>query len=305
MFPVFRNTYITANFGPSKYLGDLGGDLNSIQQKMKLDQNTFFFGGSLQRMYKKSFALELGFSTGKLAASDQDIKYKSISDSEYFRFRRNLDFRTTITDFFLQFHGYPFQWTRKNNFLKKMKLQPFGYCGVGIFSFNPQGSYYDPVYKSTFWVDLKPLRTEGQGFAEYPERKEYNLTQFHIPYGYGLSYIVADNLMISLSINNRKLFTDYLDDVSKTYIPDSLFSNYLFTEELIEQSKSLQDKSSLVDPFYKAQPGDIRGNQKKYDAYYNYNLKIALRIAKKSSKKANFIKYDDSELCSRYSPFNY
>ena len=56
--------------------------------------------------------------------------------------------------------------------------------GIGAFHFNPERRIYFRRVTKT-WVELKPFRLEGQGMAEYPDRKPYNLTQMMIPMGGG------------------------------------------------------------------------------------------------------------------------
>src|SRR5690606_13448162 len=67
-------------------------------------------------------------------------------------------------------------------------------------------------------VFLKPLSTEGQGLPQYPDRKPYKLTQFAIPFGAGVKFRVSRNTVLAYEVGLRKIFTDYLDDVSTTYV---------------------------------------------------------------------------------------
>jgi hypothetical protein len=59
------------------------------------------------------------------------------------------------------------------------------------------------------------LSTEGQGI--YPDKKPYSLWQPTIPFGGGVKFAITENLRIGFEIGLRKLFTDYLDDVSTSY----------------------------------------------------------------------------------------
>ena len=93
------------------------------------------------------------------------------------------------------------------------------------FRFNPKGQYIDPNGNKT-WVDLKPLRTEGQGIGNHPNRPQYSLTKRNTPYGIGLKYFFSDKFNLSFEIVSRKTFTDYIDDVSRTYIADQDFYDY-------------------------------------------------------------------------------
>ncbi|MDQ3278945.1 MAG: hypothetical protein M3Q06_11505, partial [Bacteroidota bacterium] len=93
-----------------------------------------------------------------------------------------------------------------------IRWSPYAFAGVGLYHFNPY------VKDSGQKVFLKPLSTEGQGLQQYPTRKPYALTQVSVPFGGGVKYNISDNVRIGLEIGMRRLFTDYLDDVSKTYV---------------------------------------------------------------------------------------
>ena len=71
------------------------------------------------------------------------------------------------------------------------------------------------------------MHTEGQGFPQYPDRKDYKLTQMEVPMGFGFKFYVKENMFIGLEILHRKLFTDYVDDVSTNYIDPIYFNKYL------------------------------------------------------------------------------
>ncbi len=89
--------------------------------------------------------------------------------------------------------------------------------GITAFHHNPMGSYIsaDGVEE---WVALQPLRTEGQGSLEYPDRRPYQLVQLALPFGVGFKARLNKHLSFSLEYGFRKTWTDYLDDVSTTYV---------------------------------------------------------------------------------------
>jgi hypothetical protein len=136
---------------------------------------------------------------------------------------RNLDFRNDI---------YEFSGVTELNFLnfftgsKKMyRFSPYLFAGVGVFFHNPQGSYTHAGGDKE-WVYLRPLSTEGQGLAQYPERKYSSAAQFCLPFGIGFKYSMSKHWSIELEWGMRFTFTDYLDDVSTTYVnPDWLYAN--------------------------------------------------------------------------------
>lgn len=52
----------------------------------------------------------------------------------------------------------------------------------------------------------------------YSGRDEYKLLNFAIPIGGGFKYAFARHWSIGLEFSTRKTFTDYLDDVSSSYV---------------------------------------------------------------------------------------
>jgi hypothetical protein len=51
-----------------------------------------------------------------------------------------------------------------------------------------------------------------------PSRKEYANWQFVIPFGVGMKYSIDKSSSIGLEYGLRKTFTDYMDDVSTSYV---------------------------------------------------------------------------------------
>ncbi|MCB9296101.1 MAG: hypothetical protein H6559_23715 [Lewinellaceae bacterium] len=94
-----------------------------------------------------------------------------------------------------------------DNFLGDSPLiTPYLFMGVGVFHFNPEAQY------ESGYVELQPLGTEGQGLKNY--ERPYSRTQVAIPFGAGLRLLLGKRGFLSLEASARKIFTDYLDDVT-------------------------------------------------------------------------------------------
>jgi hypothetical protein len=65
---------------------------------------------------------------------------------------------------------------------------------------------------------LRPMSPEGQGLVVYPDREIYSLYQVCIPFGLGWRVKLKNKWEISYEFGCRMIFTDYLDDVSITYV---------------------------------------------------------------------------------------
>jgi hypothetical protein len=148
---------------------------------------------------------------------------------------------------------------------------PYLIAGVGLFHFNPYT--YDKDNKKTY---LKPLSTEGQGLSEYPDRKKYSLVQFCIPFGFGWKLNFEKKVEISYEFSARFMFTDYLDDISKTY-PDLEILN----QKLGPKSMELAYRKNA--PF--TETGYRRGNNGVRDYYFFTGLKFSFRLDKSKSKE--------------------
>ncbi|RYD73305.1 MAG: hypothetical protein EOP53_20330, partial [Sphingobacteriales bacterium] len=173
--------------GAMNSLTDIGGK-KGIGGKFVKDLNmgnTEFTGGIyVAALYKYAFGLRLEANFGRLSAADSVLKTVDVKDIARARYNRNLSFRTNITEIaaIAEFHPlFAFiDWAERDG--DPPRLSPYVLGGVSYFTFNPQANL------NGRWVDLQPLRTEGQGFAEYPDRKPYKLNGIAIPVGAGVKY---------------------------------------------------------------------------------------------------------------------
>jgi hypothetical protein len=114
--------------------------------------------------------------------------------------------------------------------------------------------------------------------AEYPDRKQYSLTQIEIPMGLGIKYYIKDNMYIGLELLHRKTFTDYLDNTSKTYIDPALFDVYLSPAQAA-QAKQLEYRERYYNPtISRPTINQQRGDPKDNDAYFSTLIKIGWRL---------------------------
>ena len=190
--------------GTSHYLGDLAPKANRLSVG-----GTHFMGGAFFKYNINNYvALRLGANYGKLSADDA----KSNIETQQ---TRNLSFESRLIEgnLIAEFNilGYqPYNLVRP--------FSPYIFAGVSFFNFNPKAELAGDL------IELQPLGTEGQGLTDFPDRKFYNLTQFSIPVGVGVKYALTDLLNIGFEIGVRKTFTDYIDDVSRSYVDEVLLA---------------------------------------------------------------------------------
>lgn len=172
---------------------------------------------------------------------------------------RNLSFRSPLFEISPQVE---LNFLKYQTGHKKYKFSPYLFGGICLFYFNPQAKFNDKYY------DLQPLGTEGQGTTQYPDRKPYSLISFGIPFGLGFKFSPAKSINIGLEWGMRKTFTDYIDDVSKTYVnPDILRA------QKSPVSALLSDRSET-----KHEPGAQRGNSKSTDWYSFASLTFTFKL---------------------------
>ena len=264
--------------GPMAYLGDLGGHIGKGTTFIKdYNMNTTKLAiGGFYAVYPTQFlGFRFSLNYGNIEGADANITPHG--GDEVTRLDRNLNFRTAIIEGTVMGEVYPTIFLEDDPDDVAGRLRPYGVIGLGLFHFNPQGSYHDPNSGDTYWVDLRPLHTEGEGWAEYPDRKEYSLTQLNIPMGVGIKYFFSDNVNLSFEIIHRKLFTDYLDDVSTKYVDPSLFYKYL-SPALAPIAVAMSNKAvdGYANPNYTT--NSKRGDPSQNDSYFTAQFKLAIRL---------------------------
>jgi hypothetical protein len=183
------------SIGVANYYGDL-------QNKLFPSSNYHpMIGLSYKMFMNPHLGLRFGASFATLSADD---KNSSILANQL----RNLNFKTRVFEVHAggEFNFWPIDRVRN-------KVSPYVFAGVGLFYANPytNGLNGERVY-------LKPLSTEGQGLPMYPDRKPYSSLNVSFPFGAGVKFLVSDNIIISAEMGLRPTTTDYLDDVSKSYV---------------------------------------------------------------------------------------
>jgi hypothetical protein len=272
--------------GPLFFLGDLGGN-PGVGKSTWLKDVQFPLTKMAKGIYANVYPAEwLGFriaiNQGKLDGYDSVIKDKG--GDEALRKARNLQFQTSLLEGYAALEIYPTVFFERYDGLKG-KFRPYGLAGVGVFHFNPKGKYYAPNGTSK-WVALQPLRLEGQGFAEYPDRKPYSLTQLEIPMGVGFKYYIKENMYVGFEILHRQTFTDYVDDVSTNYIDNTLFAKYLNPEQtaMANQLNNRQNFSPNNPTRIGTGPDPQRGDPTQNDAFFSSIIRLGWRLNQMTSE---------------------
>lgn len=272
------------SLGPMNSLTDIGGRKGrgtTGAKDLNINSTTLFGSIYVNAMFRHFLGLRLEGTLGRVQSNDSLLK--GVKNTAIGRYNRNLSFRSPIAEIALigEFHPLDFINTFKDE-PSSPSFSPYLLAGVGFFHFNPQANLNGQ------WIDLQPLHTEGEGFAEYPNTPNYQLNQLNIPYGIGLAYEVSPRINVRLEYISRKLSTDYLDDVHDKYIDPTLFSKYL-TGTQLQQALILNNRGrpEAQPNETTARPGSRRGNPNDNDSYFTVNFKVGIIFGRKKISSDN------------------
>jgi len=222
-----RSMILVAGTGTSTYFGELANPGDYIDAKPTIN-----VGAQYYLTNRISIRSEVTWFT--LQGSDQ----KSGAEE---RVNRNLSFKSHNFEF--NAVGMINLFNNGNRYYRRPAYNFYGFVGIGVTYFNPTAEYQGQKYV------LQPLMTEGVS---------YDRVTVAIPMGLGVRFRIGPNSNIALEGGYRKIFTDYLDDVSTVY--PATYSS--------PESELLSIRGATY-----AVPGYIRGNPDELDAYILFTAK--------------------------------
>ncbi len=196
MESVTQEGEIGISLGAAHYFGDLN-------TTAKVNRAKLAFGVFFRKQFGNYIAVRVGGQFAQLGYAD-----KYYSDNEFQR-RRNLSFNSNVWELALQGDFNFFKYVPGSY---DYRFTPYVTIGASIFSYDPYAYLGGQKYF------LRPLGTEGQGSAAYPDRKPYSSMAFAIPFGVGVKYSVNERINVGFEVLHRFTNTDYMDDVSTTYV---------------------------------------------------------------------------------------
>jgi hypothetical protein len=248
------NEYVQeGEFGITAGVAHYFGDLNN---RGKINRPKLAIGGFIRKQFGNYSAVRLSGHFARLGYSD-------IYSSNEYNLRRNLSFNTNIFELALQ---GDFNFFKFNPVDPDYAFTPYATLGIGIFNYNPYAYYKNQK------IYLRPLHTEGQTF--YKNRKEYGSMVLCFPIGFGVKYALNDKINISFEITHRFTTTDYIDDVSTTYVGADKFPSTAGGKSI---AGIMQDRSFEVGTPIGIE-GRQRGFSKQKDQYTIAEVGISFNI---------------------------
>jgi outer membrane protein W len=227
--------------GMSNYQGDLQ------PRRFTFAQSHVALGaGVLYELTEKLYA-RANITYGTVSGNDRKNNLNST---------RNLNFTSPVLDFHLGGEYHIFS-------LYDRSFTPYVFAGISYFHFTPKS-----IDSNGNKISLRPLSTEGQGF--YAGRKIYRTNQLAIPFGGGFKMVLTEKIQIGVEVGLRKTFTDYIDDVSTTYVDAALLLANRGAQAVELAFRGDELKQGLTYPT----DGTQRGGAKFKDWYYFTGVQI-------------------------------
>lgn len=234
----FTSTEIGISGGGSQYFGDLN-------DRYGFKTINPAYGLYARKHLNQYISLRLGGYYTQVGYSDK-------LNLDLYQRQRNLDFTSDIIEASFQAEFNFFRFVTGDPY---HRFTPFLTMGLGGFLYDPYTTYNGNKYY------LRPLGTEGQN-AGYDDRKYTNFSPC-VPIGVGAKFWVVGGINLTLEVVDRLTFTDYLDDVSSTYVGIDKFSL-----KPKDPSRALQDRSVELNPNNAlGRTGKQRGNSATRDQY--------------------------------------
>ena len=176
------------------------GDLNAPDFPSNFSNGRFAVQLSARYIYKKHWGIRGNFVLGRLFGDDRKSKLE-------WQKQRNLNFQSPLAELGVMGEFYLFGYETYDG---SSVFSPYLTAGISVFRFDPSTKFQGNI------VRLQPLGTEGQGMPGFGDK--YSLINLAIPIGAGAKFKISERMNISAEVVGRRTFTDFLDDVSKSYV---------------------------------------------------------------------------------------
>lgn len=246
-----RDVIVSLGTGFTSYFGDLNDPGDIFDTRWNIDLGIEYFVNDRISIRAEGMYFTL---KGDDASSDTEG-----------RVRRNLSFTSNNGE--LNAVGI-FNFRRNGRrFYQRPGVNAYVFAGLGVAFFQPKGVVPDnyindggaaiPLPDAGEKIRLKPLMTEGE---------DYNRTTLVIPFGGGVRFKAGPFFNIALEGGYRLTFTDYMDDVSTSFVDQATFGTDYTAAAMADRRPEIG--------LPRLEPGAQRGDPSDNDGYMIYNLKI-------------------------------
>jgi hypothetical protein len=263
--------------GGTNFLGDLGGspyEGTHFVRDFDIQSSRWLLNAGYRYKLAEEWAIRGSLSFGRLSGNDKFT-------TNIYRNARNLHFRSPILELGVDIqysfvrerygHRYDLRRVKGRNNIPNVYI----FTGISGIYFNPKAEYTNGD-----WIALQPLGTEGQGVM--PTRPVYSKFSAAIPLGFGLNYMIDKDFGVGFEFGVRYAFTDYIDDVSATYVHPSVFGD----DEIARYFSNPPTPEGEV--WIGSGIGNQRGGNFHNDAYMFLTINLTYKLSPKTPGRAKF-----------------
>lgn len=232
-----RKLMLGFGIGTTNYYGDISNPGQLISANPNLSLNLEYPASP-----RLNARLELMYY--QIEAADSEYEGDKSREDRYIR---NLSFRAN--NFEASVAATVSLYPDNRVYYLRPKINPYGLLGIGVTTVNPKAKYKGD------WYNLRPIQTEGV---------DYSPVALVIPFGGGVKFKVNNEFNMAVEAVYRIAFTDYLDDISSTYIDNASFTDPV--EAILADRRQEQGLTP-------AAAGNIRGNPDSNDGYFTISVK--------------------------------
>jgi len=249
--------------GATNFLGDIGGGdvARGFVYNLELSDTRWAVGPFVRYRFHPLFAVQGGFTYGRINGFDSNSENRA-------RRGRNLNFSNDIFDISAKFEYYPQILSVADVGFRgryRTDYQTYFFAGAGALVHSPKGQLYGQGEK----IKLRPLMTEGT---------KYSPVVFQIPLGGGFFFTHKRQHRIGFEMQWSWTFTDYLDDISGSYVDPSEMAADPIAAQMANQWISQPNVPESI----QYGPGSPRGDNTDRDNYMFMTVSYSYLIRTKS-----------------------
>jgi hypothetical protein len=249
----YKWTEFGAAVGATQYFGDINDNYG-----FKHIRSNFGVLGRYNFNHYLSF---------RISANYTQVGYDDADNTNTYQKMRNLSFRSNILEATAQAEFNFFRFETGN---LEHEWTPYLTAGIGAFYYNPYTFFQGDKYY------LRPLGTEGQNLGGQYSDRVYGSTAVCFPIGAGVKWWLVPGVNMAVEVAHRLTTTDYLDDVSTTYIGSNKFAP---DPSALNAAYFIQDPSLISSPNAPiGRVGKQRGANATKDQYLMVQFLVSIQL---------------------------
>lgn len=249
----YKWTEFGASVGATQYFGDINDNYGFQHIRSN-------FG--VMARYNFNHYIAVRFS-----ANYTQVGYDDSYNKNAYQNLRNLSFRSDIYEATMQAE---FNFFRLETGNLESQWTPYITGGIGAFYYNPYTLFQGEKYY------LRPLGTEGQNLGGQYADRVYGSTALCFPIGVGVKWWLLPGVNMAIELTDRLTNTDYMDDVSKTYVGGDKFAP---DPSALNAAYFIQDPSVIKNPSAPiGRVGKQRGASATRDQYLMLQFMVSIQL---------------------------